>query len=147
LLESPCASLGKQSSQGTTARLKLQPSYSKNKNLSFEDVRFIARFRLGHHHLEVEQGRFSNTLGTLANCMKQIDNSYLLKVDLSEGLPSLGASSTPWHNRICKRRSSNTRKVLIRCKSLSLGARRLAELIRESDDPLSLEFCRIDLTS
>jgi hypothetical protein len=24
--------------------------------------------------------------------MKQIDNSYLLKVDLSEGLPSLGAS-------------------------------------------------------
>ncbi len=28
----------------------------------------------------------------VANCMKQIDNSYLLKVDLSEGLPSLGAS-------------------------------------------------------
>ncbi len=29
----------------------------------------------------------------VSNCMKHIDNSYLLKVDLIEGLPSLGASS------------------------------------------------------
>jgi hypothetical protein len=49
--------------------------YSKNKNLSFEDVKYIARFRLGSHYLEVEQGRFSNI---------------------------------SWHNRICKRCSSNT---------------------------------------
>ncbi len=28
----------------------------------------------------------------VADCMKQIDNSYFFKVDLSEGLPSLGAS-------------------------------------------------------
>ena len=49
--------------------------YSKNKNLSLEDIKSIARFRLGSHYLEVEQGRFSNT---------------------------------PWHNRICKRCSSNS---------------------------------------
>jgi hypothetical protein len=36
------------------------PFYSKNKNLSFEDVKSIARFRLGSHYLEVEQGRISN---------------------------------------------------------------------------------------
>ena len=51
------------------------PFYSKNKNLSFEDVKYIARLRLGSHYLEVEQGRFSNI---------------------------------SWHNRICKRCSSNT---------------------------------------
>jgi hypothetical protein len=41
------------------------PFYSKNKNLSFEDVKSIARFRLESHYLEVEQGRFSNTLGII----------------------------------------------------------------------------------
>jgi hypothetical protein len=28
----------------------------------------------------------------VANCMKQVDDSYHVKVDLTEGLPSLGAS-------------------------------------------------------
>ena len=130
------------------------PFYSKNKNLSLEDIKSIARFRLGSHYLEVEQGRFSNTpwhnrickrcssnsvddayhllfecdffkddrdtllnsypqafnphsafnphlladfsdhhlCKFVANCMKHIDNSYILKVDLTEGPPSLGAS-------------------------------------------------------
>ncbi len=36
------------------------PLYSKNKNLSFEDIKSIGRFRLRSHYLEVQQGRFSN---------------------------------------------------------------------------------------
>jgi hypothetical protein len=38
----------------------LIPSYYKNTNLSFEDVKSIARFRHGSHYLEIEQGRSSN---------------------------------------------------------------------------------------
>jgi hypothetical protein len=76
------------------------PFYSKNKNLSFEDVKSIAHFRLGSHYLEVEQGRFSNISWQNRICKCRSSNTvddacHLLQCDFFENDRDILLNSYP----------------------------------------------------